>query len=149
MKKSFLALLFAVVSLSASAQFERYTSYLNTSLTGLDLSYSKDQKVTFGLQATGGYFFEDSWMVYGRLGYQHQYKGIDNVKIGAGAQYAIDESTRVFAGLYFSHDFINNINYISPNYYGNYYENGEDIGDRETKLNVLQNRIGIEVGVLF
>ncbi len=69
MKKSFLALLFAVVSLSASAQFERYTSYLNTSLTGLDLSYSKDQKVTFGLQATGGYFFEDSWMVYGRLGY--------------------------------------------------------------------------------
>ncbi len=72
-----------------------------------------------------------------------------SLKIGAGAQYALDESTRVFAGLYFSHDFLNNINSISPNYYGNYYENGEDIGDRETKLNVLQNRIGIEVGVLF
>ena len=72
-----------------------------------------------------------------------------SLKIGAGAQYALDESTRVFAGIYFSHDFLNNINSISPNYYGNYYENGEDIGDRETKLNVLQNRIGIEVGVLF
>ena len=72
-----------------------------------------------------------------------------SLKIGAGAQYAIDESTRVFAGLYFSHDFINNINSITPNYYGNYYENGEKIGERETKLNVLQNRIGIEVGVLF
>ena len=72
-----------------------------------------------------------------------------SLKIGAGAQYALDESTRVFAGLYFSHDFLNNINSISPNYYGNYYENGEDIGDRETKLNMLQNRIGIEVGVLF
>lgn len=72
-----------------------------------------------------------------------------SLKIGAGAQYAIDESTRVFAGLYFSHDFINNINSITPNYYGNYYENGEDIGDREVKLNMLQNRIGIEVGVLF
>ena len=72
-----------------------------------------------------------------------------SLKIGAGAQYALDESTRVFAGLYFSHDFLNNINSISPNYYGNNYENGEDIGDRETKLNVLQNRIGIEVGVLF
>ena len=72
-----------------------------------------------------------------------------SLKIGAGAQYAIDQSTRVFAGLYFSHDFINNINSISPNYYGNYYENGEDIGDRETKLNMLQNRLGIEVGILF
>lgn len=72
-----------------------------------------------------------------------------SLKIGAGAQYAIDESTRVFAGLYFSHDFLNNINSITPNYYGNYYENGEDIGDREVKLNMLQNRIGIEVGILF
>lgn len=72
-----------------------------------------------------------------------------SLKIGAGAQYAIDESTRVFAGLYFSHDFLNNINSISPNYYGNYYENGEDIADREVKLNMLQNRIGLEVGVLF
>ena len=72
-----------------------------------------------------------------------------SLKIGAGAQYAIDQSTRVFAGLYFSHDFLNNINSISPNYYGNYYENGEDIADREVKLNMLQNRIGLEVGVLF
>ena len=72
-----------------------------------------------------------------------------SMKIGAGAQYAIDQSTRVFAGLYFSHDFINNINYITPNYYGNYYENGNDIADRDVKLNMLQNRIGLEVGVLF
>ena len=72
-----------------------------------------------------------------------------SMKIGAGAQYAIDESTRVFAGLYFSHDFINNINYLSPNHYGYYYENGEKIKERETKLNLLQNSIGIEIGILF
>ena len=73
-----------------------------------------------------------------------------SMKFGLGAQYAIDQSTRVFAGLYFSHDFINNINSITPNHYKNYYdENGEKIGERETKLNVLQNRIGLEVGVLF
>ena len=77
------------------------------------------------------------------------------LKIGVGAQYAIDQSTRVFAGLYFSHDFINNINYVTPNYYGNYYQNvGDDvekIGERpaDAKLNVLQNRIGLEVGILF
>lgn len=73
-----------------------------------------------------------------------------SLKIGTGAQYALDESTRLFAGFYFSHDFINNINHISPNYAGNYYnENGEKIGDRDTKLNVLQNRVGFEMGVLF
>ena len=73
-----------------------------------------------------------------------------SLKIGAGAQYAIDESTRVFAGLYFSHDFINNINSIRPNYYGNYFDaDGNKIGERETKLNLLQNRLGLEVGILF
>ena len=73
-----------------------------------------------------------------------------SLKIGAGAQYAIDESTRVFAGIYFSHDFINNINSIVPNHYKFYFdENGDKVGERETKLNLLQNRIGIEVGVLF
>ena len=78
-----------------------------------------------------------------------------SLKIGAGAQYALDESTRIFAGLYFSHDFINNINYISPDYCGNYYEYNYEtnelnkIGERETKLNMLQNRIGVEVGILF
>lgn len=73
-----------------------------------------------------------------------------SLKIGAGAQYNLDESTRVFAGLYFSHDFINMINYIKPNYCGNYIDaEGNKIQARDTKLNVLQNRIGIEVGILF
>ena len=73
-----------------------------------------------------------------------------SLKIGAGAQYALDESTRLFAGVYFSHDFINMINYISPDYCGNYYDaEGNNIGDRDPKLKVLQNRIGLEVGVLF
>lgn len=73
-----------------------------------------------------------------------------SLKIGAGAQYALDESTRLFAGVYFSHDFINMINYIKPDYCGNFYDaEGNKIGARDPKLKVLQNRIGIEVGVLF
>lgn len=73
-----------------------------------------------------------------------------SLKIGAGAQYTVDESTRLFAGVYFSHDFINMINYIRPDYCGNYFDaEGNKIGERDPKLNVLQNRIGIEVGVLF
>lgn len=73
-----------------------------------------------------------------------------SLKIGAGAQYTVDESTRLFAGVYFSHDFINMINYIRPDYCGNFFDaEGNKIGARDPKLNVLQNRIGIEVGVLF
>ena len=72
-----------------------------------------------------------------------------SLKIGAGAQYALDESTRVFLGVYFSHDFINNINSIAPNHYKFYFDGDEKVGERETKLNVLQNRVGIEAGVLF
>ena len=71
-----------------------------------------------------------------------------SLKVGAGAQYAVDESTRLFAGVYFSHDFINNINSIRPNYY-KYYNGDKDFGERDVKLNMLQNRIGLEVGVLF
>ena len=73
-----------------------------------------------------------------------------SLKIAAGAQYSLDESTRLFAGLYFSHDFINMVNYIRPDYCGNYIDSeGNKIQARDKKLNVLQNRIGIEVGVLF
>ena len=71
-----------------------------------------------------------------------------SLKIGAGAQYAIDQSTRLFAGIYFSHDLLNNINSVSPNYY-KFYNGDKNLGERETRLNVLQNRIGVEVGVLF
>lgn len=74
-----------------------------------------------------------------------------SLKLGLGAEYSIDESLRVFAGVYYSHDFINNINYISPDYCGNYIENGKIIGARpdDKKLSLLQNRVGIEIGILF
>jgi len=70
------------------------------------------------------------------------------LKAGIGAQYSIDETMRVFLSLNFSHDFINNINSISPNYY-RYYNGDKNIGERKTRLNLLQNRFSIEVGILF
>ena len=69
-----------------------------------------------------------------------------SLKIGGGAQYALDESTRLFAGLYFSHDFLNN---IAPGKYRNYYNGDKEVGARGDKLTVLQNRLGLEVGILF
>ena len=73
-----------------------------------------------------------------------------SLKIGAGAQYTIEDNLRVFLGIYYSHDVVNNINWVKPNYAGNYIGADETVlQERETKLNLLQNRIGIEVGVLF
>lgn len=70
------------------------------------------------------------------------------LKAGLGAQYSIDETMRLFLGVNFSHDFINNINSISPNYY-RYYQGNKQIGERDVRLNLLQNRISVEVGILF
>ena len=72
-----------------------------------------------------------------------------SLKIGGGIQYALDESTRLFAGVFFSHDLLNNINSVSPNYYRYYIVNRDKIGERETKLNMIQTRFGIELGILF
>lgn len=113
MKKLFAALSLALLTLSAHAQFEKHTSYLNTSLTGLDLSYSNGQKFRLGLDATGGFFFEDAWMVYGRVGFQHQFlpghdNDVNNLKIGAGARYYFTQNG-IFLGCGLQYEHANNI----------------------------------------
>lgn len=76
-----------------------------------------------------------------------------SLRIGAGAEYALLESTRVFAGLYFSHDFLNSISRggfgIFNENYRKYYNGDKDLGARDPELSVLQNRISLEFGILF
>lgn len=103
LRKVLTMLLIAVSSMQASAQFEKYTSYLNTSLTGLGLSYSKDSRFKMGVQATGGYFVEDCWMVYGRFGFEHQgargvMKNRNDLQIGVGGRYYIEQNG-IFLGV--------------------------------------------------
>lgn len=103
LRKGLLTLLMAVSGLSASAQFEKYTSYLNTSLTGMGLSYSKDSKLKFGIQATGGYFVEDGWMIYGRAGYEHQghrgdIQNRNDLQLGVGGRYYFQQNG-IYLGL--------------------------------------------------
>ena len=74
-----------------------------------------------------------------------------SLRIGAGAEYALLETTRVFAGIYFAHDFLNSISrggLVSSNYV-RYYNGNKELGERDLELNLLQNRIGIEVGVML
>lgn len=102
MKKSLLLLLFAVVSMSSFAQFEKGTKYVGASLTGLNLSYSSGEKFGLGLEANGGYFFADSWMALGRLEYAHQWRPSperdkNEVTLGVGARYYF-QSNGIFLG---------------------------------------------------
>ncbi|MBP3688553.1 MAG: hypothetical protein J6I54_01040 [Bacteroidaceae bacterium] len=74
MKKVIVALLLAVVTTGANAQFEKGTHYGEASLTGLGIGYAQHQ-FNFGLGAGYGYFVADGWMVGGRVGYLHQGAG--------------------------------------------------------------------------
>ena len=107
MKKSILLLLLAVVSMGYYAQFEKGTKYVGASLTGLNMSYSSGEKFGLGLEANGGYFFADSWMVTGRFGYTHQWMpvtDINAVTLGAGARYYFHQNgIYLGAGLQYQH----------------------------------------------
>lgn len=77
---------FAVIATAGWAQFERGTKYVGASVSGLSLSYSKASDFSFGLDATGGYYIADSWMLKGNLGYNHK-KSYDGFTLGAAARY--------------------------------------------------------------
>lgn len=98
-KKYVMALVLGLVCLSASAQFERGTKYANMSLTGLDLSYMKGSEFHFGLQATGGYFVQQNWMVGGCLGYDFESGPSTNIfDLGAGVRYYFAKSGIFLSG---------------------------------------------------
>lgn len=61
MKKILVSLMLLVMTaLSAHAQFEKEVWYVNASLTGLDLSHSKNEGTNFGFALTGGAFVADN-----------------------------------------------------------------------------------------
>ena len=162
MKKILLLLLFAVVSVSSFAQFEKGTKYVGASLTGLNLSYSSGEKFGLGLQATGGYFFADSWMAIGGLEYVHQWQSapfndINAVAVRAGARYYF-QSNGIFlgAGLQYKHAAVNadylqlplEVGYC---YYLNQYVSIEPAIYFEPCLNKFSDgtRVGLKIGLGF
>lgn len=162
MKKSFLLLLFAVVSMSSFAQFEKGTKYVGASLTGLNISYSSGEKFGLGLQGVGGYFFADSWMATAKLEYNHQWmpapsNDINAVTIGAGARYYF-QSNGIFlgAGLQYKHAAAN-LDYLQVPlevgycYYLNQYVSIEPAIYFEPCLNKFSDgtKVGLRIGLGF
>ena len=160
MKKSLLLLLFAVVSMSSFAQFEKGTKYVGASLTGLNISYSTGEKFGLGFSANGGYFIEDSWMIHGILGYDHKWQDgpdFNEVVLGAGARYYF-QSNGIFlgAGLQYRHsvaqnDFLQLPLEVGYCYYLNHFVSIEPAIYFEPCLNKFSDgtRVGLKIGFGF
>lgn len=99
-----------LLTLTASAQFEKDKTYLGASLSGLDLSYNGDKNLTIGVDAMAGKFVDDNVLLYARAGYSHQVTEYDNIlRLGVGGRYYITQNG-IFLGA--------NVNYIhaDPSY---------------------------------
>ncbi len=91
MKKAIVLLAALLVTITASAQFEKDKLYAGASLTGLDLNYSGMNELNLGVNAMAGYMFADNLMVFGQVGYDHE-KGGDRLSVGAGGRYYITQN---------------------------------------------------------
>ncbi len=98
MKKLFIGLCLLVLSVAANAQFERGKILLNTSVTGIDLSYSDSEKGHFGLDAMGGYFVLDNFALTGTLGMDLR-DNLDKYYVGVGGRYYLQDNGIFFGGM--------------------------------------------------
>ena len=87
MKKILVSLMLLVMTaLSAHAQFEKDVWYVNASLTGLDLSHSKNEGTNFGFALTGGAFVADNVAVLLNFKGNYVEHGMDETSIGTHSQ---------------------------------------------------------------
>lgn len=117
------AALIVAATTAAHAQFHEGTKYIATSVTGLNMSYSKSSEFNFGLNAEGGYYFADAWMAHANLGINHA-KTLSGFNLGAGVRYSfLQNGIFIGAGLEYAFDRYsttmqvkheNTINYLTP-----------------------------------
>lgn len=154
MRKLILTLLLAVMTVGANAQFKKGTPYLAASLSGLNLSYSGNEDITFGANILGGYFIEDAWMLYGKFGYDHT-KNTDNFAIGVGFRYYfLQNGIYLGGGLQYEHvvDNVNNVQLcpeVGYAFYLNRYVTIEPALYYNMSLNDFTDgsKVGLKLGV--
>lgn len=92
MKKSIVLLVAAfMMTLNASAQFQKGKGYVGASLTGLDLHYNGADKFSLGAEAKAGYLFFDNLMGTAFSSYEHtgDKNTYDKLTVGVGGRYYI------------------------------------------------------------
>ncbi|MBQ7511507.1 MAG: outer membrane beta-barrel protein [Prevotella sp.] len=98
MKKIALFALALLLSVTASAQFEKGKVYANASVSGFDFS-SQSEAFHFGLGGQVGYFLADDLMATAHVGYNHLDDVSDVYGFGVGGRYYIVQN-----GLYLGAD---------------------------------------------
>ena len=88
MKKIAFLALALLMSVAASAQFEKGKGYLGASLSGFDIS-SQAKQFHLGVDAKVGYLFADNLMGTVQGGYNHLEDADDVFNIGVGGRYYI------------------------------------------------------------
>ena len=132
MKKFFIALAMFATTLAVSAQssdtpFAKGKIYAGAGFSGLNLNYNSNTKWNFDINARGGYFIQDNWLLLGEFMWGIRQKTDNAFLIGGGARYYIVQN-----GLYLGagaryarqgseyNDFVPNIN-IGYAYFLNHY----------------------------
>lgn len=98
MKKLILCMLCLACTVAAQAQFERDKWFVNTSVTGLGLSYSNAEKAHFGFEVNGGAFLADNVSLLLSLGGDYGKHQTSTTAVGVGGRYYFSRSG-VFLGL--------------------------------------------------
>jgi hypothetical protein len=110
-----------LMTITASAQFEQDKIYVGASLSNIDLSYNGLKKFNVGVNAEGGYFLSDDFLVKGLVGYNHstaKYTA-DDLTLGVGARYYIEQNG-IYLGV--------NAKYIHANHSFDDFRPGIEIG---------------------
>ena len=103
MRKILTFLLLFVMVAQAHAQFEKGKKYIGASVSGLGLSYSKNEDFNLGLDFDMGYFLTDGLLLRGNVGYSHT-QSTDNLRIGAHLRYLFTQNGMfVGTGTEFTH----------------------------------------------
>lgn len=113
MKKLFLTF-FCLIALvgNASAQFVEGTKFLGASLTGLDLSYSKNQKFGLGVEAKAGYFITDDIMLQAEAGFDIRKEDFQSIFLAAKGRYYVKDKLYLGAGAKLLHCYKNYNDFI-------------------------------------
>lgn len=122
MKKFIVSIAMLAMTLVANAQssetpFAKGKIYAGAGFSGLNLHYNSKTKWNFDINARGGYFIEDNWMLLGEFLWGIRQKADNSFAIGAGGRYYIVQNGLYLgAGARFAHqgsdynDFMPNVN---------------------------------------
>lgn len=91
MKKIILAVMLLLGVVASKAQFEAGTTYVGASVSNLGMSYSSNEKLRFGIDATMGYFLWEDVMLKASVGYNHK-PHLDDITLGLGGRYYFDQN---------------------------------------------------------